>query len=133
MKAIKATLELGQDGYAVSFDCLPTIFGFGETVEDAKEDAKAVVESYLHVLKMQNQPIPEVLQSDYALIFEFDMEALMKYIDGIVTKTALSKVAGINPIQLTHYSKGLKHPRPQQRRKIISGLHKIGSDLLAVA
>ena len=67
------------------------------------------------------------------LCFEFDIEALLKYVDGIVTKTALSKASGINASQLSHYSSGLKKPRKEQRERIIKGLHTLGQELLSVS
>jgi len=133
MKQIHVVLELGKDGYGVWFKEIDTIFGFGETVELAKKDAQDVIHFYIECLNKANTPIPEILQNEYELIFEFDVEALLKYIDGTVTKTALSKASGINVTQLSHYSSGLKKPRKEQREKIISGLHKIANDLLSVA
>jgi len=132
MEQIHVILEMGKDGYGVSFKEVPNIFGFGETVEQAKEDAKIALESFIFVLNKYNEPIPEILQGKYELIFEFDVEALLKYIDGTVTKRAISKASGINAVQLTHYSSGLKKPRKAQREKIIAGLHKIANDLLSV-
>ena len=133
MKQIHVILELGKDGYGVSFKEINNVFGFGETVELAKEDAQAALESYIYVLNKCEKPIPEILQNEYELIFEFDVEALLKYIDGTVTKSALSKASGINVTQLSHYSSGLKKPRKEQREKIISGLHKIANELLSVS
>jgi len=133
MKKVHVILELGKDGYGVWFEELPHVFGFGETVAAAKTDAKNALEGYLVALKKCNQPIPEILQGEYELVYQFDVEALLKYIDGTVTKTALAKAAGINPVQLSHYSSGLKKPRKQQREKIIAGLHKLGKELLSVS
>jgi predicted RNase H-like HicB family nuclease len=133
MKQIHVILELGKDGYGVWFEELPHVFGFGETVESAKADAKVALEGYIVALNKCNQPIPEILQGEYELAYQFDVEALLKYIDGTVTKTALAKAAGIHPVQLRHYSSGLKKPRKQQREKIIAGLHKLGRDLLSVS
>ena len=133
MKQIHVILELGKDGYGVYFEELPYVFGFGETVEAAKNDAKSALEGYLVALNKCHQPIPEVLQGEYKLVYQFDVEALLKYIEGTVTKTALAKASGINPTQLSHYSSGLKKPRKQQREKIIAGLHKLGRDLLSVS
>ena len=133
MKQIHVILELGKDGYGVSFDEVPNAFGFGETVELAKADAKAALEGLIFVLNKYNNPIPDILQGEYELIFEFDIEALLKYIDGTVTKRALAKASGINPVQLSHYSSGLKKPRKKQREKIITGLHKLGRELLALS
>ena len=133
MKQIHVTLELGKDGYGLWFEEIENVFGFGETVEAAKKDARAALEGYIVALKKCNQPIPKILQEKYELIFEFDIKALLQYIDGTVTKIALAKASGINPTQLSHYSSGLKKPRKQQREKIISGLHKLGRDLLSVS
>ena len=132
MKQIHVVLELGKDGYGVWFKEIDNIFGFGETIEAAKKDAKDVINFYIECLNEHNDPIPEILTGDYELIFEFDMEALLKYIDGTVTKKAIAKASGINSTQLSHYSSGLKKPRKQQREKIIAGLHKIAKELLSV-
>jgi len=133
MKQIHVILELGKDGYGIWFEELPHVFGFGETVEAAKNDAQAALEGYIVALNKSNQPIPEILQGEYELVYQFDVEALLKHIDGTVTKTALAKAAGINPVQLSHYSSGLKKPRKQQREKIIAGLHKLGRELLSIS
>ena len=133
MKQVNVILELGKDGYGVWFEELPNVFGFGETVEDAKADAKAAIEGYVVALNRCNQPIPKIIQGEYELVYQFDAEALLKYIDGTVTKTALAKASGINVTQLSHYSSGLKKPRKEQRKKIISGLHRIAQDLLSVS
>ena len=133
MKQIHVTLELGKDGYGLWFEEIENVFGFGETVEAAKKDTKAALDGYIIALNRCNQPIPEILQGKYELIFQFDVEALLKYINGTVTKTALAKASGINPTQLSHYSSGLKKPRKEQREKIIAGLHKLGQELLSVS
>jgi predicted RNase H-like HicB family nuclease len=133
MKKIHATLELGKDGYGLWFEEIENVFGFGETVEAAKKDAKAALDGYIVALDRCNQPIPEILKSEYELVFEFDIKALLKHIDGTVTKKALAKASGINPTQLTQYSSGLKKPRREQRDKIIKGLHKLGQELLSVS
>ena len=107
MKQIHVILEMGKDGYGVSFEEITNVFGFGETVELAKKDAKASLDFYIECLNKMNRPVPEILQGEYELVFEFDIEALLKHIDGTVTKTALAKAAGINAAQLSHYSSGL--------------------------
>lgn len=66
-------------------------------------------------------------------MIEFDTVALLKHVEGIVTKTDLAKDSGINAYQLSHYSSGLKKPRKQQRERLINGLHKLGKELLSVS
>ena len=133
MNQIHVVLELGKDGYGVSFKEITNVIGFGETVELAKIDAKAALESYVLVLNRCKKQVPEILLGDYELVYEFDIEALLKHLDGTVTKTALSKASGINATQLSHYSSGLKKPRKEQRERIIKGLHKLGQELLSVS
>ncbi|GHV30149.1 hypothetical protein FACS1894177_02240 [Bacteroidia bacterium] len=99
MRQIHVILEAGKDGYGISFTEIENIFGFGETVEEAKIDAQAALDGYIVALNRCHQPIPEILQDEYELAFEFDIEALLKYIGGTVTKTALAKASGINPAQ----------------------------------
>ena len=132
MEKIKVILELGKDGYGTSFERFPTVFGFGETVSDAKLDAQTALNGYVKALEITGQKVPDILKGEYELVFEYDIPALLKYIDGTVTKTALAKACGMNATQLTHYSSGLKKPRKEQREKIINGLHRIGNDLIAV-
>lgn len=132
MEKIKVILELGKDGYGTSFERFPTVFGFGETVESAKSDARVALKGYVKALEISGKEIPNMLKGEYELVFEFDIPALLKYIEGTVTKTALAKACGMNATLLSHYSSGLKKPRKEQREKIINGLHRIGKDLIAV-
>ena len=133
MKTIKVILELGKDGYGVSFPDIENIFGFGENPEAAKADAHKVLAFYIDMLNKNDEPLPEILQSGYELEFEFDIASLLKHIEGIVTKTSLAKASGINPVQLSHYSSGLKRPRKEQKEKILIGLQKLGKELLSVS
>ena len=132
MKQIHVVLELGKDGYGVLFKEIDNIFGFGETIELAKKDAKDVITFYIQSLKQSNEPVPEILQEEYELIFEYDIEALFTHIGDVVTKNSLAKYSGINQVQLSHYSSGLKKPGKKQRDKIIAGLHEIGNELLSI-
>jgi predicted RNase H-like HicB family nuclease len=133
MKQIHVTLEKGTDGYGVSFNEISNVFGFGETIAEAKADAKAALDFYVQCLNRTHHPVPKILQGEYELKFEFDIEALLHYIDGTVTKTALAKASGINASLLSHYSSGLKKPRKEQREKIVMGIHSLGRDLLSVS
>jgi predicted RNase H-like HicB family nuclease len=133
MKTIKVILEVGKDGYGVSFPEIKNIFGFGETLDAAKEDAQKVLDFYIEILTKDGKSLPKILQGEYSLAFELETEALLKHVEGIVTKTALAKASGINPAQLTHYSSGLKKPRKEQREKIINALHKLGRELISVS
>ena len=52
--------ERDEDGYyVVSVPALPGCFTQGETREDALENAKGAIESYIGSLRKHNEPIPE--------------------------------------------------------------------------
>ena len=133
MKTIRVILERGEDGYGVSFEDIPNVYSFGETLDIAKENAKQALNSFVITLKTLKKPIPEVLNDKYELVFEFDTVALLNYINGTITQSALSKASGINVAQISHYATGRRKPRQIQRQKIVEGLHRIGKDLLAVS
>jgi len=133
MEKIVATLEMGRDGYGVWFNDIKNVFAFGETVEKAKQDAREALEFFVEISEKSNKPVPKALQGEYELVFEFDTEALLKYVGNIVTQKALSKASLINPAQLSLYSSGQKKPRREQRERIINGIHKLAGELLSVS
>jgi len=129
MKTITAILEKGKDGYGVWFNEVSNVFAYGETVEDAKKDAYTALKFYVSSLKEDNKKIPTILQKEWELKFQFEAMALLNYYQGIFTKSALSKITGINASQLSQYANGFKKPRKQQVQRIEEGLHSLANDL----
>ena len=70
--------------------------------------------------------------NDYEVEYELEVSALLQYLDGILTRSALSRVTGINERQLGHYATGHRKPRAKQREKIINGIRRIGEEFLSV-
>jgi hypothetical protein len=68
----------------------------------------------------------------YEVEYELEVSALLQYLDGILTRSALSRVTGINERQLGHYATGHRKPRAKQREKIINGIRRIGEEFLSV-
>jgi predicted RNase H-like HicB family nuclease len=132
MKTITAVLEKGKDGYGVWFNEVTNVFAFGETVEAAKKDAYSALDFYISSLKEDNKKLPPILQNDWELKFQYDTMALLNYYQGIFTKSALSKITGINASQLSQYANGFKKPRKPQVQRIEKGLHSLANDLRAV-
>ena len=132
MKTITAVLEKGKDGYGVWFNEVTNVFAFGTTVEAAKKDAYTALNFYITSLKTDNKKVPSILQSDWELQFQFDTMALLNYYQGIFTRSALSKITGINASQLSQYANGFKKPRKTQVQRIEKGLHSLANDLRAV-
>lgn len=74
----------------------------------------------------------EIVAGDYELVFELQTSALLHSFDGVLTRSALARLTGINERQLGHYASGLRTPRPKQRERIIEGIHRLGNALLSV-
>ena len=62
----------------------------------------------------------------------FSIRALLHYFEGVLTRSAVSRVTGINERQLGHYITGHRKPRPEQRKKIVEGLHRISKEINSV-
>ena len=126
MENVTVIIERNSDG---TFTAIPQqnhkigFIGMGKTVEatiadlqNSYEEAKAMLPS-----------LPEM-----AFEYKFDTASFLHYINGRLNLADLQTITGINRHQLSHYANGLKKPRPQQRRRIVEGLHKIGRELIAV-
>ena len=77
--------------------------------------------------------VPQWLRDgDYEFEYHLDAAALLQMCSPYASIAAISRVSGINQHQLSHYANGIKKPRPEQRRRIVEGLHRIGRELIAV-
>ena len=115
--------------------CSDQILGCVATHKTLDGVKKAYVESlgwHLEAMRADEDEIPKVLQSDYELEFELNTLAILHYFNGILTRSALARVTGINERLLGHYATGHRNPRPAQRQRIIDGIRKIGAEFNSV-
>ena len=120
------------DNYGACSDKVPGLAVTHKTLEGVK---KAYTESlgwHLEAMRADGDEMPEVLQGEYELEFELNTQALLHYFEGILTRSALARVTGINERQLGHYATGHRNPRPAQRLKIIEGIRRIRNEFNAV-
>jgi len=120
------------DNYGACSDELLGCVATHKTLDGVK---KAYAESLmwqLEAMRTDGDEIPVIFQGDYQLEFELNTQALLHYFEGILTRSALARVTGINERQLGHYATGHRNPRPAQRKKIIEGIHKIGNEFNSV-
>ncbi len=103
-----------------------------KTLEGVKKAYTESLRWHLESMRADADEIPEALKGEYELEFELNIQALLHYFDGILTRSALARVTGINERQLGHYATGYRNPRPAQRKKIIDGIHKIGTEFNSV-
>lgn len=127
MKTIKIIIERSEDHFAAYAPDVWGISGAGETPSEAKQAAMDSIE----LIKKYNssEKVPEILNGEYQISFQFDVESLLSYYKGIFTNSSLERITGINQKQLQHYASGHKIPRKPQKEKIVSGLKKLAEEL----
>jgi hypothetical protein len=133
MRTVKAIIERGKDGaYGVYIDLENKnlsygIIGDGATVQEAIEDFENSYQEMKTYYAELGKPFEEV-----AFEFTYDTPSFLNYYSDILTLSGLERLTGINAQQLRHYASGVRHPRPAQRQRIITGLHNLGRELMTV-
>lgn len=127
-------VEIGfVDGnYSAHLPQLPGCVTVGSSLKEIENNMIEIVPFHLEGQKESGGEIPEVFNQPYKFIYKLSIEAMINYYSGIFTKAALSRITGINERQLWHYAAGLRKPRPQQRKRIEEGLHRLGEELISL-
>lgn len=136
MKKIVVYVDWCDKNFAASFDNnIPGAVVFtARTWEDVQKEAKNTLDFHIEGMLRDGDAVPEWLRNgDYELEFiPVSIAALLRCSENYTTMAAIARASGVNQRQLSHYANGLKKPRPQQRQRIVAGLHKIGKQLMAV-
>lgn len=64
-------------------------------------------------------------------VYKYDIASILAYF-GVFDTSALAKRLKINPSLLRQYKGGLVKAGPKQKKKIESGLHALGRELISV-
>lgn len=129
MKTINIIIERTTDGnFGAYASNVEGIYGAGDNLKEVKQSVLDAIDT----IKEYFDEVPEVLQGDYEIKYNFDTESLLQYYKGIFSNPAFEKITGINQKQIHHYATGMKKPREAQRKKIQEGLHALGRELLAI-
>jgi len=132
MKKVKIIVECGNDGkYSAFMDCYDYDFslaGFGNTAKDAIADFYSCVEEEKIMCERDGKIMPE-LEFD----IQYDVSSFLDYYSGILSKSGLEKITGINQKQLWHYSSGKRKPKRQTTLQIQNGLHRFAENLKEIS
>lgn len=129
----KIIVQIGWLGnYGAGSDEVPGCVATHKTLEGVKKAYSESLQWHLEAMRADGDPIPQALKGDFELEFELNTQAILQHFNGILTRSALARVTGINERLLGHYATGHRNPRPAQRQKIIDGLHKIGTEINSV-
>lgn len=135
METIKVTVSWVDKNFSCGFG-LP---GFGailvtnKTLAGLKQDFEEALKFHIEGCVEDGDDIPSYFASgDYEILYDLNSAALLREAETFTTLAAISRATGINQKLLSHYANGIKVARPEQRRRIIEGIHKIGRNALSL-
>ena len=108
--------------------CIATVDNIQETVNNIEE----AVEFHLAGLKEEGLDIPELFKNDYKFIYKIDFESLFDWFSGVLTKSGISKLTGMNQSLISQYANGIKKPSTKQTKRIEQAIHSFGEELLSI-
>ncbi|MEI7489365.1 MAG: hypothetical protein WCJ72_18510 [Chryseobacterium sp.] len=134
MEKIKVLISWSGDNYFAGTDQVNgTVFATHKDINKVKAEFETAFAFHIKSSLADGDKLSADLQNGrYQFEYELLISAILHKYENFITLSAIHKVTGINERQLGHYKTGKKKPRPQQRDKIVEGLHTIGKELLEV-
>jgi len=131
MEKVKVIVECGKDGkFSAFMDCYDYDFGlagFGSTAKEAIADFYVCVEEEKAMCQKEGKTMPKL-----EFEIQYDVTSFLSYYSGILSKSGLEKITGINQKQLWHYASGKRRPTRQTTLKIQKNLHVFAENLREV-
>lgn len=132
MKTIMVILEKSEDNYSAYIPELDGCIATGDTLDKVKQRIEEALDFHLAGMKEEGLDIPEVFQNDYKLTYKIDIESLFNWFSGVLTKSGISKLTGMNQSLISQYANGMKKPSSKQVKKIEEAIHNFGEELLSI-
>jgi len=137
MEIIKVLVGWSNKNYSATTDDYNRLNGIviatGSTFEELQREFESALKFHIEGCLADGDSLPEwLLSSNYKTEYELAISALLHRLDGILTRSAIARVSGINERQLGHYALGIRNPRPEKRKQIIDGIHQISKELALV-
>lgn len=104
-----------------------------KTLEGVKTNILEALQFHIEGMLADGDYVPDwLVNGDYEFEFYLESSALLRSCERYASIASIARASGINEWLLSHYTNGIKNPRPQQRQRIIDGIHKIGREFLSV-
>ena len=134
MEKVIVNVAKTPEGYCASIDILPGwVLGTTGSFDDFKRELQESVDIFVEWAKEDNEEYPDIFDGKYSFEYKFNVESLLYCYNGILSRSAISRMTGINTKQLGRYAKGSTRPRQAQKTKIVEALHRLGNELIAVS
>ena len=136
MEKIRIDIQWCDKNFGASFgENVPGALAItADTFESLQKAIEETLRFHVDGMIEDGDNVPQwLLDGDYVFEYKYlDIATLLKVCESYSSLTAISRASGINQRQLSHYVNGVKKPRPNQRQRIIDGIHKIGKELIAI-
>ena len=131
MNTIDVIVEYAGNNFSAYIEDLP-IMTVGNNLKEIEKNINEAILLYIESCKEMNVAVNPILIQEYQLNFKVDAATFINYYSGIFTKSALSRITGINERQLWHYAAGVHKPRKQQLEKIQQGISNLTKELSSI-
>ena len=135
MKKVKVNIEWYDHNFGASLgDNVPgSVVLTAKTYEELIKEIVTTLRFHIEGMIADGEDVPLWLRNgEYEFEYHLDTAALLRSCEPYASLAAISRASGVNERQLSHYANGLKKARPQQRQRIVEGLHKIGRRLIGI-
>jgi predicted RNase H-like HicB family nuclease len=136
MEKIRIDVEWCNKNFGASFgENVPGAVVFtAKTYDEILKVAEETLHFHVEGMLEDGDEVPQWLRDgDYEFVINYvDVATLLRACEPYASLAAISRATGINQNQLSHYATRLKRPRPEQRRRIVEGIHHIGEKLMNV-
>lgn len=136
MEKVRVDVQWCDKNFGASFgENVPGAVVFtAKTFEELTKEAEETLRFHVEGMLEDGDDVPQWLRDgDYELEYNYiDVATMLRACEAYASLAAISRASGINQNLLSHYATGLKRPRPEQRRRIVDGIHHIGARLMAV-
>lgn len=136
MEKIRVDVQWCERNFGATFgENVPGAVVFtASTIEELQKEATETLRFHIEGMLEDGDEVPQwLIDGNYEFEWNYvDTATLLRAIEPYASIASISRASGINQHQLSHYANRLKTPRPQQRQRIVDGIHKIGRELIAV-
>jgi predicted RNase H-like HicB family nuclease len=132
MKKVSVILEKADNNYSAFIPELEGCVATGATIQDTKRKLLEAVAFHIEGMENEGLEIPEPFKGEYDFEYKIDIQSLFEWFAGILTKSGLAKLTGMNQSLISQYANGIKKPSEKQTTKIQDAIHEFGEELLEV-
>ncbi|HRN46716.1 MAG TPA: hypothetical protein PK110_02535 [Niabella sp.] len=135
MKKIKVLVEWSGDNFSAGTgEINGMVFATGKSLDDVKEKFTEAFKFHIEGSLSDGDKLPAyIVNGKYKFEYELQASAMLHLADGLITRSALSRVTGINEKQLSHYLTGHRKARLKQNEKIALGIKTINKQINHIA